>query len=122
MVFGLDAILPMEFLLPTLRVAKKLEWSRHEFSERLDDLDKLDETRLKVVMRIYANKCMQKVFYDRLVKNKELQDGDVVLAYKLKEHTSKLQKRKMEPYIIHQLSSSGAVKLATLEDETPWTN
>lgn len=30
MVFGLDAILPMEFLIPTLRVAKSLEWTGHE--------------------------------------------------------------------------------------------
>ena len=33
MVFGLDAILPMEFLIPTLRVTKDLEWTGHELSE-----------------------------------------------------------------------------------------
>ena len=43
LVFGLDAILPLEFLIPTLRVAKELEWTSHELSERLDDLEKLDE-------------------------------------------------------------------------------
>ena len=36
MVFGLDAILPLEFLIPTLRVAKELEWNGHEFLKRLD--------------------------------------------------------------------------------------
>ena len=44
MVFDLDAILPMEFLIPTLRVAKELNWTGHELSERLEDLEKLDET------------------------------------------------------------------------------
>ena len=29
MVFGLDAILPMEFSLPTLRVAQILNWTGH---------------------------------------------------------------------------------------------
>ena len=43
LVIGLDAILPIEFLIPTLRVARELEWTGHEFSERLDELEKLDE-------------------------------------------------------------------------------
>ena len=43
LVYGLDAILPIEFLIPTLRVAKELEWTGHELSDRLDDLEKLDE-------------------------------------------------------------------------------
>ena len=46
LVFGLDAILPKKFLVPTLRVAKSLDWTGHELSDRIDDLEKLDETRL----------------------------------------------------------------------------
>ncbi|WP_249873005.1 hypothetical protein, partial [Oceanobacillus saliphilus] len=55
MVFGLDIIMPMEFLIPTLRVAQTLEWTSHEFlSSRLDDLETLDETRLKAIASMYA--------------------------------------------------------------------
>ena len=54
LVFGLDAILPIEFLIPTLRVAKELEWTGHELSERLDDLEKLDEFWLRAVAGMYA--------------------------------------------------------------------
>ena len=43
MVYGLDAILPIEFLISTLRVAKQLEWTGHELSERIEDIEKLDE-------------------------------------------------------------------------------
>ena len=43
MVFGLDTILPMEFLIPTLPVAKELEWIGHNLSNRLQDLENLDE-------------------------------------------------------------------------------
>lgn len=35
MVFGLDVILPMELLIPTLWVAKEPEWNGHEFLQRL---------------------------------------------------------------------------------------
>ncbi|MCO5581406.1 hypothetical protein L7F22_035290 [Adiantum nelumboides] len=33
MVYGIQAILPLEFIIPTLRVAKNLEWTGHELSK-----------------------------------------------------------------------------------------
>ena len=56
MVFGLDTILSMEFLTPTLRVAKELNWTGHELLERLEDLEKLDKTCLLAVHGLYALK------------------------------------------------------------------
>ena len=49
LVYRLDAILPIEFLIPTLRVARELEWIGHELLDRLEDLKKLDEFQLRVV-------------------------------------------------------------------------
>ncbi len=66
---------------------------------------------------MYAQKRRLKKFHDAHIVNKEFQKGDLVLAYTLKQHTSKLKKRGMGPYIIHDLSSSGAVHLATLDGE-----
>ena len=65
LVYRLDAILPIEFLIPTLRVAKQLEWTGHEFSARLEDLEKLDEDRRLAVMGIYAEKRRQKRWHDQ---------------------------------------------------------
>ena len=117
MVYGLDAILPMEFLLPTLWVAQTLEWTGHELSKRLEDLEKLDEICLQAVDGMYALKRRQKSFYDTKNKTKELQKGDLVLAYTLKHHASKLKKQGMGPYVIHDISTSGALRLATLDGE-----
>ena len=50
-------------------------------------------------------------------KNKEFKVGDLVLVYTLKQHTSKLKKRGNGPYVIHDISTSGAVRLATLDGE-----
>ena len=83
MVFGLDAILPMEFLLPTLIVAQSLNWTGHELPERLEDLEKLDETCLQAVDGMYALTHRQKSFYDAKIKTKELKTRDLVLAYTL---------------------------------------
>ena len=57
MVFGLDAILPMKFLIPTLRVAKELNWIGHKLlAKRLEDLEKLNKTWLATVHGMYALK------------------------------------------------------------------
>ncbi|MCO5605938.1 hypothetical protein L7F22_060124 [Adiantum nelumboides] len=117
MVYGIQAILPLEFLISTLRVAKELEWTRHELSEQLEVLKKLDETRVRAVASIYAQKRNMKSFFDQHVINKEFATGDYVLMYTLKQHSKKLQKRGNGPYVIHDISSSGAIKFATLEGE-----
>ena len=74
-VFGLDVILPMEFLIPTLRVAKKLNWTSHELSERLEDLEKLDKARLAAVHGMYALKRQKKKFHDIHISTKEFKLG-----------------------------------------------
>ncbi|MCO5554804.1 hypothetical protein L7F22_008339 [Adiantum nelumboides] len=117
MVYGIQAILPLEFLIPTLRVAKELEWTRHELSEQLEVQEKLDETKLRAMASIYAQKRNMKSFFDQHVINKEFATWDYILMYTLKQHSKKLQKRGNGPYVIHDISHSGAIKLATLEGE-----
>ncbi|MCO5555202.1 hypothetical protein L7F22_008745 [Adiantum nelumboides] len=117
MVYGIQAILPLEFLIPTLRVAKKLEWTGHELSEQIDVLEKLDETRLRAVASIYAQKRNMKSFFDQHVINKEFAIGDYILVYTLKQHSRKMQKRGNGPYVIQDILLSGAIKLETLKGE-----
>lgn len=101
-----------------LRVAKELEWTGHELSNRLTELEQLEKFCLRAVAGMYAQKIHLKKFHDAHVINKEFKKGDLVLAYTLKQHTSKLKKRgMMGPYVIHNLSSSGAMHLATLDGE-----
>ena len=79
----------MEFLIPTLRVVQQLEWTGHELSERIDELEKLDETRLKAVANMYALKRRQKQFHDDHIITKQIFLGDLVLVYTLKEFAAK---------------------------------
>ena len=117
MVFGLDTILLMEFLITTLRVAKELNWTGHKLSKRLEDLAKLDKTCLAVVHGIYALKRWQKKFHDSHTSTKEFKLGDLVLLFTLKMFISKFTKQGQGPYVISRLSSSGAIKLSTLDGE-----
>ena len=43
LVYGQNAILPIEFLVPILRFATELKWIGHELSKRVNDLEKLDK-------------------------------------------------------------------------------
>ena len=103
LVFGLNAILPIEFLVPTLRVANKLNWTGHELSERVEQLEKLDETRLLAIVGMYAEKRRRKQWFDRNLKEKHFVVGDLVLLYTLKKNKRKLKKRGLGPYVIHSL-------------------
>ena len=44
-----------------------------------------------------------------------LQRGDLVLMYTLKKHKRKLKKRGLGPFVVNQLSTSGEIRLETLE-------
>ena len=55
-VFGLNAILPIDFLIPTLRVAKSLDRTGHELSDRVEELEQLGEHCCTAVIGIYAEK------------------------------------------------------------------
>ena len=44
LVYGLNAVLPIEFLMPTLRTVAVLHWDGHALSHRLSELKNLDET------------------------------------------------------------------------------
>ncbi|MCO5610490.1 hypothetical protein L7F22_064729 [Adiantum nelumboides] len=98
-------------------VTKDLEWTGHELLEQLKVLEKLDEIRLRAVALIYAQKKNMKSFFDQHVINKEFATGDYILMHTLKQHSRKLKKQRNGPYVIHDISSSGAIKLATLEEE-----
>ena len=96
---------------------KNLEWIGHELSQRKDDPKKLDKSRLMAVGHMYAQKCQQKQYHDLILKPKELIKGDLVLVYTLKLHIDKFKKIGFGPCVIEEISSSGAVKLLTLNGE-----
>lgn len=55
LVFKLNAILPIEFSVPTLRVEKELHSIGHELFEEVEQLEELNETCLLVVVGMYAD-------------------------------------------------------------------
>ena len=56
-------------------------------------------------------------FIDDHITTKQFCLGDLVLVYTLKEFAAKVTKRGRGQYVISRLSSSGVVKIATLDGE-----
>ncbi|MCO5554910.1 hypothetical protein L7F22_008448 [Adiantum nelumboides] len=54
LVYGLNAVLPIKFLLPTLQVAAELQWDGHAMSNRMNELEHLDERRLTAIHAMYV--------------------------------------------------------------------
>ena len=70
--FGMNDVLTMDFLIPTLRVAKTLKWNGQELSLRLEDLERLDKTKLTTVAHMYAQKRRTKAHHDKHIMSKNI--------------------------------------------------
>lgn len=114
LVFGLDAILPIKFLVPTLT---SLDWNGHEFLARVEQLERLDETKLHAVAAMYAKKRHQKCWHDNNIRSKEFQLGDLVLLYTLKKQKRKLKMQGLGPFVINEITTGGVICLETLDGE-----
>ena len=85
LVFRLNAITSLDFLVPTLRVAHDLDWKGHELSARVTELEALDESRLLALVGMYAEKHRRKQWFDKNLKDQNFAVGDLVLLYTLKK-------------------------------------
>ena len=72
----------------------------HELSNRVEELEKLDETRLAANAGMYALKKRQKQFHDHHIITKQFKLGDLMLVFKVKEIAAKLSKCGKDPYVI----------------------
>ena len=92
LVYGMNGVLSMDFLIPTLQVGTNLEWIGHELLQRIYDLEKLIETQPMAVGHMYAQKRQQKQHHDLVMKPKKIMKRDLILVYTLKSHIKKFKK------------------------------
>jgi transposase InsO family protein len=119
LIYGRDAILPVEFAVETVRV----ELSETDFQEDLHNrirtiTGKVVEERLIVQDTIYQVQQKQKKYYDKNLTVVQFQIRDLVLMYKSQlRGKQKLQERWKGPYYVHELLGNGAYKLRTIEGQ-----
>jgi hypothetical protein len=114
LVFGLEAVLPIECEIPSLKIAVELLPNTTSEEERFLYLMQLDESRRDAALVNEAHKRRVKAQFDRTVKPRTFLEGDLVLVYD--QDNDELGKGKFEPmwygpYIVKKVLEKGAYEL-----------
>ena len=117
--YGMEAVMPVEYVLPSLRIALEERLGDEEsHKRRLASLEKLSEARQMAIHAMMVQKKRRKAWYNRtIIHNKDLKDGYLALLYGTKKHKGKLKMMGNGPYLVHHINENGVVLLKTLEGE-----
>ncbi|CAL8992530.1 unnamed protein product [Prunus brigantina] len=126
LVYGSEAISPVEITIPTARVAavNDLEWDAKTCSDwRLLDLEAADERRMEAERRMALYHKTVAQAYNRTVKPQAFKQGDLVL--KVVEHVrrqvsgpSKFAPQWEGPLAVKEVHSSGYYRLISVKEGT----
>eukprot|EP00253_Pinus_taeda_P024121 PITA_24121 len=118
LVYGLEATLPIECEIPSLKLAVKLLPDTTPLEERILYLQRLDETRRLASLAIEAQKKRVKTHFDNTVNPHSFIEGDLVLLYDQandKPGAGKLEPMWHGPYIVKRVLQKGAYELIDYE-------
>ncbi len=115
LVYGMEAVLPVELEVQSLRVMiesriPEIEWKRN----RYEQLALLDETRLKALYHVQGYQRRVAKAFNKKVKPRNLKEGDLVLKEMLtrvSDPRGKFKPNWVGPYIIKTILPGGAAKL-----------
>ena len=108
----------MEYIVLILRIAATVGiHDEATLKEHVKQLIQLDEDHFIAVFHHPIEKDRRKSWHDHHIKNKQFQQGDLVLLYdsKFMKHIGKLQMHWLGPYLVNSITSKGAVQLQQLD-------
>jgi len=119
LVYGMEAVLPFEMKIPSLRVLMETKLEEAEWVQaRYDQLNLIDEKRLAAIChgQLYQNR-MKKAF-DKTVRPREFREGDLVVKKIIsvqKDHRGKWMPNYEGPYVVNKVFSGGALILTRMD-------
>lgn len=118
LVYGLEATLPIECEIPSLKIVVELLPNTTPVEERLLYLEWLDETRRLASLAIEAQNKRVKTHFDHTIHPRSFVEGDLILLYD--QENDKLGAGKLEPmwlgpYIVKRVLQKGAYELVDYE-------
>ena len=121
LVYGMEAVLPVEVQIPALRIMKEADLGEEEcVQHRLDQLNLVDEKRLAVVCHGQTyQKRMIKAFKKK-IKPRVYHTGDLVIKRIILpqgDPRGKWTPTYKEPFVVKKLLSGGAMMLTTMDGE-----
>ncbi|XP_020426586.1 uncharacterized protein LOC109950853 [Prunus persica] len=115
--YGHDAILPMEIAVQSLRIAHQHSLIGEDYSQAmLLELEGLDASRIDTLNNLLAGKQVVSRAYNKRVKNKSFEEGEIVWKAVLPLGTHIASYGKWSPtwegpFIINQILGLGAYRL-----------
>ena len=116
--YGQEAMVPTEFMVPTLRIAIENKLGDMEsLRERLYNLNKFDEQQLQAQWDIKVTQNRQKAWHDKNLKLNKFQPDHFVLKYNGHNEIrpGKFKVKWVGLYKIQEVGDNGAIKLWTLD-------
>jgi ribonuclease HI len=123
LVYGGEAVLPLEVQIASLRVAIHENLTEDEAAEiRFEELDGLEEKRLHALQKLEAYQARVSRAFDKRLKRRSFKQGDLVLAVIRPMNVTHRMQGKFEPkwegpYIIKDVYSSGAYRIISPDGE-----
>jgi len=117
LVYGKEAVMLMEFIVPSLRIEMIIDLSdSSKIEEILSQLVQLEEYQFLADFHQQVQKEREKEWHDRHIKHKKFQVGELVLLYESKfmQHPGKFQMHWLGPYVIQHVTKVVVVQLETL--------
>ena len=116
-VYGVEAAMPMEYIVPSLRIATLMGMTNHRtLEERLAQLVELEEERFLAGFHQQVQKQRGKAWHDQQIKLHTFKVNDLVLLYgsKFVKFLGKFRMHWLGPYVIKEITNGGAMQLVKL--------
>jgi transposase InsO family protein len=121
LVYGMDAVLPIEVEIPSLRVLMETKLEEAEWIQnRYDQLNLIDEKRMTDMCHGQLYQKRIKRAFDKKVCLREFKEGDLVLKKILPVHKDmrgKWSPNYEGPYVVKKAFSGGSLILTTMDGE-----
>jgi len=121
LVYGMEAVLPFEVEIPSLRVLIETKLEEAEWVQaRYDQLSFIDEKRLAAVCHGQLYQKRMKKAFDKKVHPQMFCEGDLVVKNIIsvqKDHRGKWMPNYEGPYVVKKAFSGGALILTRMDGE-----
>ncbi|XP_020676621.2 uncharacterized protein LOC110095423 [Dendrobium catenatum] len=125
LVFGVEAVFPLEIELPSLRVAIQYDLTQEQNARlRTEELDALDEVRLQAQQNLEIYRARMTKSFDRMVRHRAFQEEELVLVLRRpiiphQKIVGKFVSNWEGPFVIEKVYLGGVYQLIDLEGQRP---
>ena len=121
LVYGMEAVLPIEVEIPSMRVLMEAKLTEAEWClSRYDELNLIEEKRMTALCHGQLYQQRMKKAFDKKVQPRVFREGDLVLKRIqpfLTDSRGKWTPNYDGPYVVKRAFSGGALILTTMDGE-----